>query len=107
MFIFLQSIAKRITFVFIATILCLGLMQTSLQAAPLIKTEATETMSQESLSQMRAARREEQSKASQAANTEKESSSIGEKLNLEEIAEENPLTGNASKTPELNSPNQR
>ncbi|MGC1308401.1 MAG: hypothetical protein WA885_14345 [Phormidesmis sp.] len=102
-FFILQRLTQKLTLVLMGAIMCLGLMQSALQAAPLIKTESTETLSQESLSQKRAERREAQSKASRAANTEENADSIeealNEKLNVEEIAKENGLTGDAPDKP--------
>ena len=99
----LRKTIKQLALVLVSTFVCLGLMQTDLQAAPLkgsnstLDLEKTEQVSPDSLSEKRAERRQAQSEASKAANTEDKTDSVGEvfadKLNLEEIAEDNVLLG--------------
>lgn len=86
--------------------MCLSLLQPAARAASVqimanTGGTAVESVGSESLSELRAERRKEQSEASKAANTEDEASSfkeaIDEKLNLEEIVEDNVLLGNEPK----------
>ncbi len=98
----LRKAIKQLSLVLTSAFMCFGLMQTALQAAPLqggsstLDLDKTEAIS-DSLSEKRAERRQAQSEASKAANTEIKSDSIGEvfadKLNLEEIADDNVLLG--------------
>ncbi len=91
LFLSLQTAIKRLVLFSIGAVLFLGLMQPMAQAAP--SSADVPTLSTESLEQKRAERRAAQSEASKAANSEEEADSIGEvfadKLNLEEIVEEN------------------
>ncbi len=99
----LRKTIKQLAIVLVGTIICLGLAQTDLHAAPLqggrstLDLDQTEASSPDSLSEMRAERRQAQSEASKAANTEGKADSVGEvfadKLNLEEIADDNVLLG--------------
>lgn len=100
----LRKLTQRLTLLLFSSVLLLGLMQTSVQAAPAnMAADPLVKMTPEKLEQKRAQRRELQSEASQAADTEEKADSVGEafgdKLNLEEIAEENPITNNARKAP--------
>ncbi len=95
-FLFVQAAVKQITICLVGVVMFLGLMQPAAQAMPaLIMPDGEPTLSAESLEQKRAERREIQSKASEAANTEEKADSINEtlteKLNLDEIVEENEI----------------
>lgn len=92
--IVVNAIAKQIALCLVGVILFLGLMQPAVQAAQAdMPSKANPSMSTEGLDQKRAQRREIQSQASEAANTEEPADSVGEalseKLNLNEIVEEN------------------
>ncbi|MGF1523271.1 MAG: hypothetical protein ACFBSF_13225 [Leptolyngbyaceae cyanobacterium] len=106
-FVSLQKIFRQLTLTLLSVILCLGLLPTTAQSMPLAETGYMDTISPERLSQMKAQRRKTQSEASQAAKTKAESSlldednaSLGEmlieKLNLDEITEENVLVEGTS-----------
>ncbi|EDX85591.1 hypothetical protein S7335_3292 [Synechococcus sp. PCC 7335] len=79
-------------------------MQPAAKAAPLISDESTQVSAPDELEAMRAQRRAAQSKASMEANDEVQADSLGEvlneKLNLEEIAEENVAVDNAPELPD-------
>ncbi len=91
----IRSIAKHFVLLSIATVLLLGLLQPTAYAATADATvdSSIQMESSGSLEDMRAKRRAEQSQASKAANTDVKANSLGEalneKLNLEEISEEN------------------
>ena len=93
-FLTLRTVTRRIVLLLLSAVLVLGFAQTSVQAAP--EADPEPTMTPEELAQKRAERREFQSEASKASINEEKADSIGEvfadKLNLEEIAEENVLT---------------
>lgn len=101
----LRKMTQHIAIALVGVFLCLGLMPTPILAAPFegvantLDTEKTEVespdaLSPESLSEKRAERRQIQSQASAAANTDSEEESVADKLNLEEIVEDNVLLGN-------------
>lgn len=101
-FLFVQAAVKQITICLVGVVMLLGLMQPAAQAMPaLIMPDGEPTLSAESLDQKRAERREIQSKASEAANTEEKADSIKEtlteKLNLDEIVEENEIVDGVKK----------
>ncbi|MEM8506099.1 MAG: hypothetical protein AAF716_23485 [Cyanobacteria bacterium P01_D01_bin.1] len=98
----LRKMTGRMAIALVGMFLCLGLIPTPIQAAPFesastidVDTTAvsSDALSPEKLSQKRAERRQAQSQASAAANTENEESAT-DKLNLEEIVEDNVLLGN-------------
>ncbi len=102
----LRSITRQLSLVLVGALMCLSLLQPAARAASVqimanTGGTAVESVGSESLSELRAERRKEQSEASKAANTEDEASSfkeaIDEKLNLEEIVEDNVLLGNEPK----------
>ena len=101
----LQQIAKKLALLMVSAVMFLGLLQPAVQASP-IPTEqsTTQAISPEELAQKRAERRAKQSRASQLADTEVKANSLGEvledKLNLEEIAEENVITNDGNGVPE-------
>ena len=98
----LQQIAKKLVLVLVGAIMFLGLAQSAVQATPIPASQSTtQEISPEELAQRRAERRAEQSKASEAANTEV----TEDKLNLEEIAEENAFTKGGNGVPESNQRN--
>ncbi len=93
-----KGIAQRFSLCLAGVALLLGLVQPAVQAASVdMQTDVNPSMSTESIEQKRADRREIQSKASEAANTEESVDSVGEalgeKLNLNEIVEENEIVG--------------
>ncbi len=105
-FLFVQAAAKQVATALmgalVGVVMFLGLMQPAAQAMPaipaIIMPDTEPTISAESLEQKRAERRELQSKASEAANTEEKADSadsigetLSEKLNLDEIVEENEI----------------
>ena len=93
----LQQIAKKLTLLVVSAIMFLGLLQPAVQAAPIPTDQSTtQEISPDELAQKRAERRAEQSRASQLADTESDT----DKLNLEEIAEENVLTNGGNGVPE-------
>ncbi|KPQ34233.1 MAG: hypothetical protein HLUCCA11_15905 [Phormidesmis priestleyi Ana] len=104
---FAQAIAQNLAHWFVVCLVGVVMMWSLLPPAALAATnntvpvgEPTTSLSAERLEQKRAERRELQSRASEAADTEKEAAgSIGEvltkKLNLDEIAEENVLIDEA------------
>jgi type IV secretory pathway VirB6-like protein len=90
------AIAKKLALYLVGAVLFLGLVQPAVQAAPAdMQTSPNPSMSAESLEQKRADRREIQSRASEAADTEESANSVGEvlkeKLNLNEIVEDNEI----------------
>lgn len=99
-----KAIAKQWAITLIGVVMILLLWQPALQAAttnPATSEQAFsgyKTTTTQSLEQKRAQRREMQSKASEAADTEKEAGSVKgtliEKLNLDEIVEENVIVDN-------------
>ncbi len=97
-----KRIVKQVALCLVGVVLLLGLMQPVVLAASVdMQTDVNPSMSSESLEQKRAERREIQSKASEAANTEESVDSVGEalgdKLNLTEIVEENEIVGGVKK----------
>ena len=92
-FLTLRTVTRRLVLLLLSAVLVLGFAQTSVQAAP--EADPEPTITPEELAQKRAERREFQSEASKASINEEKADSIGEvfadKLNLEEIAEENVL----------------
>ncbi len=96
----LKSFAKRATVWFVSMVMVLGLVQPAVLAAPAsAATDVDQSIDAVSLEQKRAQRRAMQSEASEAANTEGEADSFGEvlteKLNLDEIVEENEIVEEA------------
>ena len=93
----LQKAAKKLVLLVVSAVMFLGLLQPAVQATP-IPTEqsTTQEISPDELAQKRAERRAKQSRASQLADTEAET----DKLNLEEIAEENVLTNDGNGVPD-------
>lgn len=103
----LRVVAKRLALLLVSTVLFFGLAQTAVyaiagSAAPSsipdpsgVSGDPLKPPSPESLEQMRAQRRAFQSEASKAANSEEKASSgsevLTEKLNLDEITEENEI----------------
>ena len=92
-----RAIAKQFVLFSVCAAMLFGLAQPAAIAVnPRDAINVDEPMSAAELSEKRAERRAQQSQASQAANTEIEADSLGEvfedKLNLEEIAEDNVLT---------------
>lgn len=94
----LKAIAKRLTILLVSVLMLLSLMPTTVLAAPSRSVETgaapgiTEPIPDENVSEMKAQRREWQSKASSVNDAKNdESSSLGEtvkeKLNLDEITE--------------------
>lgn len=99
----LQTIAKKLVLVLVGAVMFLGLAQSAVHATPIPASQSTtQEISPEVLAQKRAERRAEQSRASEAANTEAKE----DKLNLEEIAEENVLTNDGNGVPESNRRNE-
>ncbi len=97
MLLSLQRIAKKLALLIVSAVMFLGLLQPAVQASPIPADQATtQDISPEELAQKRAERRAKQSRASQLADTESKS----DKLNLEEIAEENVLTNGGNGVPE-------
>lgn len=103
----LRKMTRRIAIALVGVFLCIGLAPALAQAAPLVgavdtlnanSTDAVspDALSSERLSEKRAQRRQVQSQASAAANTESEES-VTDKLNLEEMVEDNVLIGNEPK----------
>ncbi len=98
-----QFAAKRFLTVALGVILFTGLMQHPPAVAASLTTEsemaATQASDNETLDELRAQRREIQSKASRAADTEDKADSfkevIDDKLNLDEIVEENVIVEDA------------
>ncbi|WP_141242225.1 hypothetical protein [Leptolyngbya sp. BC1307] len=95
-----RMVAKRLALLIVGAVMFLGLFQTAVYAAPVAEPSSAsgdplQPPSPESLERMRAQRREFQSKASRAANDEKKADSgsevLTEKLNLDEIVEENKI----------------
>ncbi|OUC12241.1 MAG: hypothetical protein B0A82_23265 [Alkalinema sp. CACIAM 70d] len=93
-----QQMVKRAMVLLLVVVMFLGLMQPAVQAAT--TDTAKPQISPEKLEQMKAERREEQSKVSQAAaeNAEKEMESVGDKLNLGEIVNGDPAMNDSSTT---------
>lgn len=104
-FLSLQKITKKLALLVAGAVMFLGLMQPAVQASP-IPTEqsTTQAISPEELARKRAERRAKQSRASQLADTEVQANSLSEvlenKLNLEEIAEENVITNDSNGVPD-------
>lgn len=101
-FLFIQAAVKQVAIALVGVVMFLGLMQPAAQAVPaLIMPDTEPTLSAESLEQKRAERRELQSKASEAAKAEEEANSasetLTEKLNLNEIVEENEIVDGVKK----------
>lgn len=101
----IQKAAKKLALLLVGTVLFLGLAQPAVQASPIPTSQSTtQEISPDELAQKRAERRAEQSRASQLADTEVKANSLGEvleeKLNLEEIAEENVLTNDGNGVPD-------
>ncbi len=93
----LQQIAKKLALLIVSAVMFLGLLQPAVQASPIPEDQSTtQDISPEELAQKRAERRAKQSRASQLADTEAKT----DKLNLEEIAEENVLTNGGNGVPE-------
>ncbi len=95
-----RVVAKRLALLIVGAVMFLGLFQTAVYAAPVaepsnVSGDPLQPPSPESLERMRAQRREFQSKASRAANDEEKADSgsdvLNEKLNLDEIVEENEI----------------
>ncbi|MGI8936132.1 MAG: hypothetical protein ACR2FS_18870 [Phormidesmis sp.] len=95
-----RMVAKRLVLLIVGAVMFLGLFQTPVHAAPSsepsnVSGDPLQPPSPETLDRMRAQRREFQSKASRAANDEKKADSgsevLTEKLNLDEIVEENKI----------------
>lgn len=91
-----RRMAKRFVLVVVGAALLFGMLQpVAIAANPRNATDVEKTISADELSEKRAQRRAQQSQASKAADTEIEADSLGEvlseKLNLEEIAEDNVL----------------
>ena len=107
-----KKLAVRAVSLLIGTVLVLGLMQPAAQAAPAgMMDEGVNTLTEESLSQKRAERRAINSQAAQAANdeeTQEKGGSLGEvlneKLNLDEIVEENVIVDDARDALDLDAP---
>lgn len=104
-----RQLAAKAVLLLIGTVLLLGLMQPAAQAAPAgMMDEGVNTLTEESLDQKRAERRAMNSQAAQAANDEEKADSLGEvfkeKLNLEEIAEENVIVDDARDALDLDGP---
>lgn len=102
----LRSLTRQLLLVLVGAFMCLSLLQPTAQAASVqnVADTADTTLggtSSESLSELRAERRQAQSQASKAANTEDKTDSfkeaIDDKLNLDEIVEDNVLLGNEPK----------
>ncbi len=102
----LRSITRQLSLALVGAFVCLSLVQPVAQAASIQNVANTagttlEGTSSDSLSELRAERRKEQSQASKAANTEDKADSfkeaIDDKLNLDEIVEDNVLLGNEPK----------
>lgn len=97
-FLTLRTVTRRLALMLISAVLILGFAH-SVQAAP--EADPVQTMSPEELAQKRAERREFQSEASKASIDEEKADSVGEvfadKLNLEEIAEDNVIVKDAEK----------
>ena len=93
----LQKTVKKLALLVVSAAMFLGLLQPAVQASP-IPTEqsTTQEISPDELAQKRAERRAKQSRASQLADTEAKE----DKLNLEEIAEENVITNGGNGVPE-------
>lgn len=93
---YLKQAFSLLTLVLLGAMLCIGLLQPAAHAAPALTNEATTAeQAPETLSEKRAERRQIQSQASRAADLETEADSfedvIKDKLNLDEIVEENVL----------------
>ncbi|MGB3292886.1 MAG: hypothetical protein WBB01_07870 [Phormidesmis sp.] len=92
-FLTLRTVTQRLVVLLVSAALFIGFAQTSVQAAP--EADPVPTISPEELAQKRAQRREFQSEASKASDQEVKADSLGEvfadKLNLEEIADENEI----------------
>jgi hypothetical protein len=90
----MNAIAQKITLCLLVAAMFFGLMQPAVQAG-IQQADESPSVSAESLEQKRAQRREIQSRASEAANTEESADSVGEalgeKLNLNQIVEENEI----------------
>ena len=93
-----KAIAQKITLCLIVAVMFFGLVQPAVQAKTQ-QAEESPSVSTQDLEQKRAQRREIQSRASEAANTEESADSVGEalgeKLNLNEIVEENEIVDEA------------
>ena len=101
----LQKAVQKLALLLVSAVMFLGLIQPAVQATPIPTSQSTtQEISPDELSQKRANRRAQQSRASQAADTEVKANSLGEvledKLNLEEIAEENVLTNDSNGVPD-------
>lgn len=101
----IQKAVQKLTLVIAGAVMLLGLMQPALQAAPIpAEQSTTQEISPDELAQKRAERRAKQSRASQLADTEVKANSLTDvledKLNLEEIAEENVLTNDSNGVPD-------
>lgn len=98
----LRACAKRFVLLSVGLVMLIGLTQPAATAAPLISKESMQVSSPDELEAMRAQRRAAQSKASSEANDEVQADSLdevlNEKLNFEEITEENVA---ADKAPNL------
>ncbi|NEP19750.1 MAG: hypothetical protein F6J97_23165 [Leptolyngbya sp. SIO4C1] len=103
LFQIIQATAKRLTVLLLGALMILGLVQTAVSAAPLTKADP-DLPSEARLEQMRDQRREWQNQASAEAAQEaaiEAEEGVAEKLNLDEITEENPAVTNARKAVEL------
>lgn len=104
-----QFACKRFLTFALSVILLTGLMQQPAAVAASLTTEAemsaTQSADNETLDELRAQRREIQSKASRAANDEDNADSLKEviddKLNLDEIVEENVIVEDAREVLDL------
>lgn len=104
-----RKFAMRAVSLLLGVVMFLGFMQPAVQAAP---TEAMgnpeTTITGESVDQLRAKRRAINSQAAQAANDETKADSLGEvlndKLNLNEIVEENVLVDETRDALDLDAP---
>lgn len=103
-FLTLRTVTRRVVLLLISAAMVVGFAQ-SVQAAP--AADPVPTLSPEELAQKRAQRREFQSEASKASDSEEKADSLGEvfadKLNLEEIAEKNPITNDTRQPATRNS----
>lgn len=96
---YFRQAVRRLCIIAVGFVLFFGLMQPAVQAAPEVSSQNAEKVSSADLEQKKAERRAMQSQASRAADTEEEADSIGEvindKLNLDEIVEENVIVDEA------------
>ncbi|MBE9063128.1 hypothetical protein [cf. Phormidesmis sp. LEGE 11477] len=97
-----RQIAIALVGAFLSVFLCIGLAPAIAQAAPLVGAVDTlgaeavspDALSPEELSEKRAERRQVQSQASAEANTKGQEESAADRLNLDEMVEDNVLLGN-------------